>query len=115
VTRLSPICRHAGHRRSGLSKTAALDGSYTPSTRTTAPDQGFFVGGNVKVLRNHRFRKQKVERRWRTQLVRFNGAVERDPDIDVWMKEHPGGLGAIAHRWFEVMRKCGNEVRELWR
>ena len=47
------------------------------------------------------------------QLLRFNGAVERDPAIDTWMKAHPGELGAIAHRWFEVMRKCGDEVREL--
>jgi hypothetical protein len=29
------------------------------------------------------------------------------------MKEHSGDLGAIAHRWFDVMRKCGDEVREL--
>jgi hypothetical protein len=29
------------------------------------------------------------------------------------MKEHAGELGAIAHRWFQVMRKCGDEVREL--
>jgi len=29
------------------------------------------------------------------------------------MKEHEGALGAIAHEWFEVMRKCGDEVREL--
>jgi hypothetical protein len=49
----------------------------------------------------------------RTELLRFNGAVERDPAIDAWMKEHAGGLGAIAHQWFEVMRKCGDEVREL--
>src|SRR5260370_6401326 len=49
----------------------------------------------------------------RTDLLRFNGAVERDPAIDAWMKEHAGGLGAIAHQWFEVMRKCGDEVREL--
>jgi hypothetical protein len=49
----------------------------------------------------------------RTELLRFNGAVERDPAIDVWMKEHRGELGAIAHEWFEVMRKCGDEVREL--
>ena len=45
--------------------------------------------------------------------LRFNGAVERDPAIDAWMKEHAGELGAIAHEWFEVMRKCGDEVREL--
>ena len=29
------------------------------------------------------------------------------------MKEHAGGLGAIARQWFGVMRKCGDEVREL--
>ena len=49
----------------------------------------------------------------RKELLRFNGAVERDPAIDAWMKEHAGELGAIAHQWFEVMRKCGDEVREL--
>ena len=49
----------------------------------------------------------------RTELLRFNGAVERDPAIDAWMQEHAGKLGAIALQWFEVMRKCGDEVREL--
>ena len=49
----------------------------------------------------------------RAELLRFNGALERDPAIDAWMKEHPGELGAIAHHWFEVMRNCGDEVREL--
>ena len=49
----------------------------------------------------------------KTDLLRFNGAVERDPAIDAWMKEHDGELGTIAHQWFEVMRRCGDEVREL--
>ena len=49
----------------------------------------------------------------REQLLRFNGAVERDPAIDAWMKEHTGELGEIAREWFEVMRQCGDEVREL--
>jgi hypothetical protein len=49
----------------------------------------------------------------RTELFRLNGAVERDPAINGWMKEHAGELGAIAQKWFEVMRKCGDEVREL--
>ena len=57
----------------------------------------------------------KAERQatMRTELLRFNGVVERDPAIDAWMKEHAGELGAIAHQWFAVMRKCGDEVREL--
>ncbi len=49
----------------------------------------------------------------RTELFRLNGAVERAPAIDAWMKKHSGEVGAIAHQWFEVMRKCGDEVREL--
>jgi len=47
------------------------------------------------------------------ELLRFNGAVEHDPAIDTWWDLHPGELGAIARRWFEVMRGCGDEVREL--
>jgi hypothetical protein len=49
----------------------------------------------------------------KTNILRFNGAVERDPAIDAWMKQHTGELGSMAHRWFEVMRNCGDEVREL--
>ena len=29
------------------------------------------------------------------------------------MNEPPGDLGAIAQYWFEVMRNCGDDVREL--
>jgi hypothetical protein len=46
-------------------------------------------------------------------ILRFNGAVERDPAIDAWMKEHAGELGSMARQWFDVMRKCGDEVLEL--
>src|SRR6266550_8150315 len=48
-----------------------------------------------------------------TQLLRFSGSVVRNPAIDAWMKEQAGELGVIAKRWFEVMRKCGADVREL--
>jgi hypothetical protein len=48
-----------------------------------------------------------------SQVLRFGGSVKRDPAIAVWMHEHAGELGAIAQRWFEVMRGCGEDVREL--
>lgn len=48
-----------------------------------------------------------------SQLLRFPASVKRDPAIEAWMHEHSDGLGAIAQRWFEVMRGCGNDVREL--
>jgi hypothetical protein len=60
------------------------------------------------VASNYRPRKLKSEATTRTELLRFNGAQERDPAIDAWLKERAGGLGAIAHQWFEVMRKCGD-------
>ena len=47
------------------------------------------------------------------RLLRFPSSVKRDPDIEAWMREHSDALGAIAQRWFEVMRNCGADVREL--
>ena len=40
------------------------------------------------MLRNYRSRKQKSIAVMGRELLRFNGAVERDPAIDAWMKEH---------------------------
>lgn len=48
-----------------------------------------------------------------SQLLRFTGSVRRDRAVDRWMTDHPGELGAIAKRWFEVVRSCGDDVREL--
>jgi hypothetical protein len=48
-----------------------------------------------------------------SQLLTFTGSVRRDRAVDRWMREHEGELGTIAKRWFEVMRSCGNDVREL--
>jgi hypothetical protein len=48
-----------------------------------------------------------------SQLLRFPDAVKRDPAIEAWMHEHSGELGTIARRWFEVMRACGDDVREI--
>ena len=49
----------------------------------------------------------------KADLLRFDGAMERDPAIDRWLKDHAGELGAIADQWFQVMRRCGDEVREV--
>lgn len=47
------------------------------------------------------------------ELFLFSSSVRRDPAIDRWMEVHSGELGAIARRWFQVMRDCGDDVREL--
>ena len=46
-------------------------------------------------------------------LLRFDGASPRDPAIDDWMDRCPAPLRAIARGWFERMRGCGDDVREL--
>jgi len=33
--------------------------------------------------------------------------------VDCWIRDHSGDRGTIALRWFEVMRACGKDVREL--
>jgi hypothetical protein len=48
-----------------------------------------------------------------SRILRFNGGVRRDPAIDAWIREQPRALRVLARRWFEVMRGCGDDVREL--
>jgi hypothetical protein len=47
------------------------------------------------------------------QLFRLPTSVTRDPAIQDWLDGHRGELGAMARRWFEVMRECGDDVREV--
>lgn len=49
----------------------------------------------------------------RNELFRLSGSVEREAAVETWMQEQPEDLAAIARRWFEVMRRCGPDVREL--
>ncbi len=48
-----------------------------------------------------------------SKILRSFDAVKRDPAIDAWMRAHRGELGAMARLWFQVMRDCGEDVREL--
>ncbi len=47
------------------------------------------------------------------RLMLFPTAVKHEPAIDVWFKERPAALVQIAECWFDIMRECGNDVREL--
>jgi hypothetical protein len=46
-------------------------------------------------------------------LLRFNGAVWRDPRIEAWFSSFIDPHRLIARPWFERMRDCGADVREL--
>jgi hypothetical protein len=46
-------------------------------------------------------------------LLRFPEAVPRSDEVDAWLRERPPELGALAREWFERMRGCGPDIREL--
>jgi hypothetical protein len=48
-----------------------------------------------------------------TQLLRFSGALGRDPAIERWFEQQPVGLREMARQWFVRMRGCGPDVLEL--
>jgi hypothetical protein len=47
------------------------------------------------------------------QILRFSGGSKRDPAVDGWFDDRPDELGSTARAWFDRMRQCGEDVREL--
>jgi hypothetical protein len=45
-------------------------------------------------------------------LFHLDDTAERHPAVALWFDNHPGPLGGIARRWFEALRRCGDDVRE---
>jgi hypothetical protein len=48
-----------------------------------------------------------------SDLFRLPSAVRRDPGVDAWFSKPDDELRRIAQPWFEQMRGCGGDVREL--
>ena len=46
-------------------------------------------------------------------LLRFSGAVRRDPKIEAWFSNVADPYRLMTRTWFERMRGCGADVREL--
>lgn len=47
-------------------------------------------------------------------LLRFNGAVRRDPRIEAWFSHGVEPHRLMVRTWFDRMRDCGTDVRELF-
>lgn len=45
--------------------------------------------------------------------MRFPSAVRRDPAVDAWFAASGDELRRMAQPWFDRMRSCGADVREL--
>jgi hypothetical protein len=48
-----------------------------------------------------------------SKLLRFPSAVPRDPGVDAWFSKPDHELRRFCQPWFEQMRGCGADVREL--
>ena len=48
-----------------------------------------------------------------SQLFLLPGAVRRDPEVDAWFAMPHDELRRLAQPWFDRMRGCGPDVREL--
>jgi len=46
-------------------------------------------------------------------LLRFPSAVWRDPKIEAWFSDFADPFRLMTRTWFERMRDCGPDVREL--
>jgi hypothetical protein len=46
-------------------------------------------------------------------LFRLPSAVRRDPGVDAWFVMRDNEVRRLAQPWFERMRECGADVREL--
>jgi hypothetical protein len=47
------------------------------------------------------------------ELLRFSGAVRHDPKIEAWFSNFADPHRLMTRTWFERMRGCGADVREL--
>jgi hypothetical protein len=44
---------------------------------------------------------------------RFPSAAKRDEAVQAWFAAGPAELRGLARRWFDRMRECGSDTREL--
>ena len=47
------------------------------------------------------------------RVMRFPRAVGREPTVDAWIESQREDFRSLAREWFNVMRACGDDVREL--
>jgi hypothetical protein len=46
-------------------------------------------------------------------LFRFPGALRRDPEVEAWFARSDDPVRTMVRPWFERLRACGPDVREL--
>jgi len=47
------------------------------------------------------------------KILRFTGGLKRDPAVDAWLGTRSEEHRPLVEKWFERLRRCGPDVREL--
>ncbi len=47
------------------------------------------------------------------RFFKFPDAAKRDAAVNAWLDARTGELGETARYWFDVMRACGDDIREV--
>jgi hypothetical protein len=47
------------------------------------------------------------------EIFRVSASAGPDPAVEAWLAGDPAELRSVARHWFERMRQCGGDVREL--
>lgn len=48
-----------------------------------------------------------------SRLFQLSGATRRNAEVTRWLATHDGALGVVARHWFDVIRSCGDDVRDV--
>jgi hypothetical protein len=67
-------------------------------------------------MRRHRPRRVALDLRGLiggNDILRLSRGVRRESAVETWLMDGPVELRSIAKQWFEQMRQCGDDVREL--
>jgi hypothetical protein len=74
-------------------------------------------GQHLRLIDGHRRRDDRSPPGWQSHpmsdVFHFPSAVRRDPAVDAWFAEPDHEMRRLAQPWFEAMRRCGPDVREL--
>ena len=67
-------------------------------------------------MSSHRTRRVPIDMRGlgsRQEIFRVSQGLARDPAVDAWLTGEPIEFRSVARHWFQQMRACGDDVREL--
>ena len=109
------MLRDARRRRAGRNRSRPWSPTRSPPDRTDPRNWSGRARRRPALLLSapSRHRGRRWQSRTMEKLFRFPSAVRRDPRIEAWFDAPDHEMRQVARPWFERLRNCGPDVREL--